>query len=152
LAKATFDPSRATTPVETSFEVRLAVRALQRALEATAPTGRELLIDRFGRWFEIPGQPRSTSLTHREQLRRLFLKLADERRTTPGRPVPPRELQAVAWPGERMLVDAGANRVRVGINALRALGLRSVVLTRGGGYFIDPAVMVTPVDTEINLA
>ena len=51
-----------------------------------------------------------------------------------------------------MLVDAGANRVRVGINALRSLGLRSVVITRGGGYFIDPAVMVRPVDAEINLA
>ena len=49
-------------------------------------------------------------------------------------------LVAIGWPGERVLVEAAATRVRVAIATLRRHGLRQVLLTRDDGYLIDPAV------------
>jgi hypothetical protein len=57
-----------------------------------------------------------------------------------GNPLGVPALAEAGWPGERILVEAAATRVRVAIATLRKLGLREVLLTRDEGYLIDPEV------------
>ena len=44
-----------------------------------------------------------------------------------------------------MLRDAGASRVYVALGTLRKLGLRDVILSRDGGYLLDPRVKIVVV-------
>jgi hypothetical protein len=48
------------------------------------------------------------------------------------------ELVRAGWGDERILPRSAAQRVRVAIAELRALGLREVLLSRDGGYLLDP--------------
>ena len=59
-----------------------------------------------------------------------------------GRALDVAALAEAGWPGERILVEAAATRVRVAIATLRKLGLRDVLLTRDEGYLIDPGVAI----------
>jgi hypothetical protein len=52
------------------------------------------------------------------------------------------ELLEAGWPGERVLPDAGANRVYVALATLRKMGLKEVLKSNDSGYFLDPAVPV----------
>jgi hypothetical protein len=52
-------------------------------------------------------------------------------------------LLEAGWPGERVLAEAGATRVRVAIATLRSLGLGDVLQTRDDGYLLDPDVGIT---------
>ena len=47
------------------------------------------------------------------------------------------DLQQAAWPGEKLVRDAGAHRVRVAISTLRKLGLGSLLVTRDDGYVLS---------------
>jgi hypothetical protein len=78
-------------------------------------------------------------------LRALWLvlhALADARLRAPGRVLSSDELVAAGWPGEQIIPTAGAHRVRVAIATLRDAGLRGLLLSRSGGYLLDPAVTV----------
>ncbi|MDB4932591.1 MAG: Signal transduction response regulator, partial [Myxococcaceae bacterium] len=44
------------------------------------------------------------------------------------------------WPGERVLPEAGAERVYTAVRTLRTMGLRGLLVRRDGGYALDPAV------------
>jgi hypothetical protein len=49
-------------------------------------------------------------------------------------------LVTAGWPGERMLVRAGATRVYTAIASLRRLGLRDVLLSAEHGYLLAPGL------------
>ena len=133
------DPRAALTA--TSFDARFALRMARRAVERAHPTYlRTLRLARGGRWFEVEGA--RVDLGRRGALRRILVALAERHAASPARGIGQEELVAAGWPGERVLVDAGATRVRVAIATLRRLGLRSMLLTRDDGYVIDPSARV----------
>ncbi|MCB9736430.1 MAG: hypothetical protein H6745_27955 [Deltaproteobacteria bacterium] len=81
-------------------------------------------------------------LSRRAPLRRVLGALVDAHARDRGAYVPPEALQAAGWPGERMLADAGRQRVRVAIWTLRKLGLQDVVESEAGAYRLSPRVVV----------
>lgn len=126
--------------VATSFEARFALRMARRMLERAgrARGGQEprrLRVDRDGRWFEVDGA--RVDLGRRGALRRILVTLATHHATHRDRGIKQGDLAVAGWPGERVLVEAAATRVRVAIATLRQLGLRSLLLTRDDGYVID---------------
>jgi tetratricopeptide (TPR) repeat protein len=127
--------------VTTSFEARFAFRMARRMLDrgvASQPTRKtsSLRVERNGRWFEVDGE--RVDLGRRGALRRILVALAENR----DRGLKQADLVAAGWPGERVLVDAAATRVRVAIATLRQLGLRSLLLTRDDGYVLDASVQI----------
>ncbi len=122
-----------------SLDVRFAMRMLARGLEG-APSGAVTLrVARGGLWFAVADAER-VDLGRRGALRRLLVALCERHATHPDVGAPVDTLVAIGWPGERVLVEAAATRVRVAIATLRRHGLRQVLLTRDDGYLIDPAV------------
>ena len=130
--------------VATNFEARFALRIALRMLERAQVAAR-LRVDRWGSWFEVDGSAR-VALGRRGSLRRILAALAAKRVEAPGRGLKQSELATIGWPGERVLVDAAATRVRVAIATLRRLGLRSCLLTNDDGYLLDAAVQVDLLD------
>ena len=57
----------------------------------------------------------------------------------PGAVVAAEEVLAAGWPGERVLPEAGAKRVRTAIWSLRKAGLGEPLETVGDAYRLDPA-------------
>ena len=41
-----------------------------------------------------------------------------------------------------MTAAAGLNRLRVALNTLRELGFKDLILTKTGGYLLDPSALV----------
>ncbi|MBK7402207.1 MAG: AAA family ATPase [Myxococcales bacterium] len=122
-----------------SLDVRFAMRMLTRTLEG-APSGAcTLRVARGGLWFTV-GPAERVDLGRRGALRRLLVALCERHTTDPDTGASVDALVAIGWPGERVLVEAAATRVRVAIATLRRHGLRQVLLTRDDGYLIDPAV------------
>jgi len=134
---------------ERTDDVRFAARMLRRALEH-APGGEldapppddALVVAADGAWFRAPHGKR-VDLGGRKNLRNLLHALAENRVAAPGAALATEALLASGWPGERVLHEAGVNRVRVAIAALRQLGLRDVMRSEGDGYFFDPSVAIT---------
>jgi predicted ATPase/Tfp pilus assembly protein PilF len=124
--------------------------ALRAALDAAAPAAPPppddaLLVGPAALWFRPPRGDRA-SLDRRRPLALLLQRLAAERRDRPGAPLGWDALLAAAWPGERVLPEAGAHRVRVALSTLRKLGLRDVLRTTDDGYLLDPAVPAVVLD------
>lgn len=118
------------------FWARAAARVLGHAPEPSLPET-ALVVGPEGRWFRAPfGEP--VSLERRRPLARIVERLAVEREQRPGTSLGWSELLGAAWPGERVLPEAGAHRVRVAISSLRKLGLGAQLSTRGAGYVFDP--------------
>jgi hypothetical protein len=140
-----------------SDDLRFALRLLKKALaergasdashsshsaEASADTQREvLLVAEDGRCFRPPGGP-TTDLRRHHRLRRVLLALVEGRKRSPGTPVSVDDLLERAWPGERVLHDAGRQRVYVAVSTLRELGLRDLLLSDATGYLLDARVAV----------
>lgn len=126
--------------IATSFDARFAFRMAKRAVErfasASTVTVSRLRVAKDGRWFEIGDSPR-VELARRGALRRILVVLAEHHEVNRDHGLKQTQLVAAGWPGERVLVDAAATRVRVAIATLRQLGLRSTLLTRDDGYVID---------------
>jgi hypothetical protein len=137
-----------------SVDVRFAVRMLERALatagdpeaarldaSSPSPTAAVLQIGAEGKWFRAPSGAR-VELPRRRQLRRLIMALAKRRIEAPGEPLSVDALLRAVYPDERFAVStSGAMRIYNGLARLRTLGLRSVLLSRGNGYLLDPAVV-----------
>ncbi len=77
-------------------------------------------------------------LTRRGPLARALAKLALAR----GASVSWQEVLAAAWPGQRVLADAGFARVRNAFFQLRKLGLADALQTTAEGYRLDPSLEV----------
>jgi tetratricopeptide (TPR) repeat protein len=143
-------------PARAAYDVRLALRLARRLLtpeaesngiEAVRPRASTdaLLVTRDGTAFRAPGTD-VADLGRRMTQRRLLQRLVAERVQTPGRPLSPEVLFEAGWPGDRSRRTAALNRVHVALATLRTLGLRSLLIRRGGGYLLDPDVPLTLVD------
>ncbi len=97
---------------------------------------RKMRIARNGTWFVHRGV--RVDLTRRGPLARSLAKLAAAR----GASVSWREVLAAAWPGERVLTDAGFARVRNAFFQLRRLGLADALQTTADGYRLDPSLAI----------
>jgi predicted ATPase len=130
-----------------SVEVRLSLRCLEAALSRGASRPRPeadpraLVVGGEGRWFRPP-HAEPVDLERRRPLRLMLERLVGHRLDRPGEALPWEGLLEAGWPGERVILSAGAHRVRVAVSTLRKLGLRTVLLTVGDGYMLDPAVPV----------
>ncbi len=133
-----------------SDEVRFARRLLarQRGQGARAERGPSLRlkVESGGRAFVIlggrDGSGERVDLSRRTTLARLLVGLVRQRLSARGQPISVDGLLEAGWPGERVLPDAGANRVYVAVATLRKLGLRDALAGRDGGYLIDEDVEV----------
>jgi tetratricopeptide (TPR) repeat protein len=142
----------ASLPVETTDDVRIAARMLSRALTTPPkhPDPKPIVgaltvsVDASNVW--LPTTAR-VSLEKRKPVRLLLLRLIDEHEKSPGHPLTVDDLLSAGWPGERVIRDAGASRVYVALGTLRKLGLRDVILSRDGGYLLDPQVKIVVVSS-----
>ncbi len=152
------EPARAAVPgglpvAERLYELRVMMRMVARALGRSAPSSPDererapLLVHAAGQWFIPPGGE-IVRCEARHVLARLLLALARARRERPGEALSPDALIAEGWPGQRILHDAAANRLRGILFRLRELGLRHVLRTREDGYLLDPAVEVRLVEGD----
>lgn len=139
--------ARARGVARRSVEARLSLRCLEAALGRSAARPRPdvdpraLVIGGEARWFRPP-HAEPVDLERRKPLRLMLERLARHRLDRPGEPLPWEGLLEAGWPGERVILSAGAHRVRVAVSTLRKLGLRAVLLTVDDGYMLDPAVPV----------
>lgn len=122
--------TRALRPVPTTFQ-----RVVQAFLEQLVTPSR-LVVAADGSFFDRMGQ--RVLLRSYRVLGALLARLAERRLSTPGQPVPAPELVAAGWPNERIADRAARNRLRVALATLRKVGLRDVLITKDGGYMIDP--------------
>jgi len=118
----------------TNLDVRFAFRMVGLALAGTGP---HLRVEPQARWFELDGE--RVDLSRRGAPRRILLALVEAQQAGGGA-LDGVTLVGRGWPGERILVDAAATRVRVAIATLRKLGLREAIVTRDDGYVMDPGL------------
>jgi len=118
-------------------------RAGERRIAAISPE--DLVVGADGCWFRGPGGE-AVDLRRRKPLRRLLAALVERRQASPGGILDADALLAAGWPGERVIAEAGAHRVRVAVSTLRKLGLRRVLVTVESGYRLDPAVALHELD------
>lgn len=85
-------------------------------------------------------------LVGREQsgdgIERDLAPLVEMRLACPGRTLRVDELERAGRPGERMTVESGPSGSAASIRTLRAFGLREVLLSRDGGYLLEPDVPI----------
>lgn len=87
-------------------------------------------------WLELPGGVR-TELGPRRVLRCVLRSLVDAQVRNAGLLTAP-AIAKLAWPGERILPRAAANRVYVAVTSLRKLGFGAAIENTGEGYRFTP--------------
>lgn len=127
-----------------SDDLRFALRLVGLRLRPSPAAGPELGVSADG--FVVAGHP-AVSLARRAPLRRLLGALVEARDARPGVVVSLAELVRAGWGDERILPHSATQRVRVAIAELRALGLREALLSRDGGYLLDPRLPLRRVAT-----
>ncbi len=114
---------------------------LRRVLaEHTRPSAPSLRLDRERRVAALNGA--TIDLSRRSAQWRILARLCEEHARAPGRAVELDALVAAGWPAERILPRAARARVYVALSGLRKAGLEATLLTRDGGYLLDPALDV----------
>lgn len=73
---------------------------------------------------------------------RIVAAFVDRHREAPGAALTTQDLLQAGWPGERLVANAGVNRVYVALTQLRRMGLRNVLEHREGGYRLAPRTVV----------
>ncbi len=136
----------ASAPAQAVDDVPVAVRMLVRALDRPSarivkPTMGALTVSHDAGTVWLPTTEK-LSLEKRRPVRLLLLHLIEAHRKDKDRVSTVDDLLAAGWPGERVLRDAGAGRVYVALGTLRKLGLRDVIVSRDGGYLLDPKLEV----------
>jgi predicted ATPase len=102
---------------------------------------RRLRVGAEGRWFRFDAA-KPVEIGPRRAVRRLLIVLSEGQRDSPGRALSAEALIGSLWPDEKISADSARNRLRVALSALRKAGLREHVLTREGGYLLDPSLRV----------
>jgi predicted ATPase len=148
-ARARVRAAESPTRTHPSDDVRTTLRVLRRAIEGGtfqrrgAKAGHlpadALVVSEDARTFRTPAA-RAVTLERRRAVRLILLKLVDQRLKAPGEALSADTLLEYGWPGERVLAEAGASRVYVALATLRKLGLRGLLVSRDGGYLLDPSV------------
>jgi hypothetical protein len=100
-----------------------------------------LVVSDDARWFRRD-DGEGVNLGRRGALRLLLAALVDARIRTPGVALDVDAMFAVGWPDERIARESAQARVYTSVQRLRGLGLEGVLITRGDGYLLDPAVDV----------
>jgi hypothetical protein len=93
-----------------------------------------------------PPEADPVDLSRRDAPRRIFARLARQRRRFPGTALPVDHLADVGWPGADLDDETAKSRVYAAISTLRELGLRNVLLTVDEGYLLSPAVRLVARD------
>ncbi|MBX3268644.1 MAG: hypothetical protein KF729_00190 [Sandaracinaceae bacterium] len=132
-------------PDPDAFRARIR-ETLGSAAEPTAP----IRIHRRGAYFERAGLGR-VDLTRRRVMARLLEALVLARSVAPDAVLDVATLREAGWPGERMGVRVGANRVYVAINGLRKLGLGPELERAGRGYRLRPGTPIEIVEGDAAL-
>ncbi|MBL9023111.1 MAG: hypothetical protein JNL21_13005 [Myxococcales bacterium] len=131
----------ATLPPAFQPDLALCVLMLsRRPAVADASLGPALHVATDGSWFEAEGKPR-VSLTASPTSRKLLARLLIGHERGEGS-LTLEQLREAAWPGDRSLPDAAANRVYVSLSRLRERGLRDVIERDAKGWRISQAVRV----------
>jgi predicted ATPase len=148
-ARARVTAAESTGRSHPSDDVRTTLRILKRAIEGPPPSHKgaraapwpadALVVSEDARTFRTPAA-RAVTLERRRAVRLILLKLVEHRLKAPGEALSPDTLLEHGWPGERVLAEAGASRVYVALATLRKLGLRGLLVSRDGGYLLDPEV------------
>jgi hypothetical protein len=73
---------------------------------------------------------------------RIMAAFIERHREAPGTALTTQDLLQAGWPGERVVAEAGVNRVYVALTQLRRMGLRSVLEYSEGGYRLAPRTVV----------
>lgn len=133
-----------------TFEALDAILAEPRTLRAISTMGRAqrseaFVVDGHGRWYSTPDGTKH-ELGRRKTLARLLAALVECRRSSPGDALGVDGLLARAWPQEKLLRRAGANRVYVAVTTLRKMGLRDLIARTESGYLLDPDVPLRIID------
>ena len=115
-----------------SSDVRRALRFVERVVAVSA-----VEVSRDGREVFLLDGTR-VELARREAPRRMLLALVRSRLAQPGIAVSAEDMLDAGWPGEKMTPTAASKRVRTAIWTLRHAGLDKLILTREGGYLLDP--------------
>lgn len=142
----TFEASNGRTSTR-SQHVELAARILERTLEQVSPPQGALVVSDDGALVAPPFMD-AVPLTTRLPLRRLLLSLSRARLDRPGEPVSTDELISNGWPEEHIAARAAKNRLRVGLAALRQLGLKECLVHQNGGYMIAPSQSLVLIPAE----
>lgn len=141
--------------IELSDDVRAGVRLLEASLRrqgrppAVTRQGSALIVGPDATWLQAPEQSEPQDLSRRTALRLIVSALVEQHRANPGEVLSLDELLAAGWPGQKVVPTAAANRVYVALSALRKMGLRGHLLSRDGGYLIDPALPVDRVHASL---
>ena len=150
LVRARIEPSREAEALAAaraiapfSAYVRVAIACLDIASTSVAPPppppDDALLVGPAGLWFRVP-HGEKVLLDRRRQLAKMLDRLAEERASRPGSALGWEALLGAGWPGERVLPEAAAHRVRVAVSTLRKLGLRDMLRTTEDGYLLVPDI------------
>lgn len=127
---------------------RLAARILRSDMDASpsssdaesrAEAAGALEIGPRAEWFRRGGEER-VDLTRRPKLRMLLDALLEKRLASPGDPAQAEWLVSRVWPQEKILPSAASSRLYVAVATLRKLGMGDVIVTRGEGYLLHPAI------------
>jgi hypothetical protein len=81
-------------------------------------------------------------LSQRPILRKVVLGLTALATLHPGIPISIDHLVPLVWQGEKILASAAKNRLHVALGKLRALGLSTLILSKGNGYVLNPSIPV----------
>jgi hypothetical protein len=73
---------------------------------------------------------------------RIVAAFIDRHHEAPGATLTTQDLLQAGWPGERLVADAGVNRVYVALTQLRRMGLRNVLEYSEDGYRLVPRTVV----------
>jgi tetratricopeptide (TPR) repeat protein len=121
---------------------QLLARAIERSAAAASEHAQDsLLIGPGTSWFRPPWGARF-ELRPGSPSRRLLGALVRAREVSPGEVVPTAQLRAVTWPDALEPADVLYKRLKVAVSSLRAQGLTRILVSRDGGYLLDPAVGV----------
>jgi predicted ATPase len=130
------DPS-----VARAVDVALVHRVQQASPSAQPEPAPALVVGPSSSWFVLRPDP-PVSLRRRVALARILDALVALHASPHAVPLSARDLVTRGWPGERLIEQAGLDRVYAAIATLRRLGLRTVLLEREG-YLLDPRLEIS---------
>lgn len=125
-------PPGTTTHAARSWDVRLALARVEHA----GAVRTRIVVAEDGSWIARSGAER-VMCDRRPATQRILAALA----RAPGRAFTAAELVAEGWPGERILLAAAKNRLRVAVAWLRKAALEGALVSVGDGYALDPCVV-----------
>ncbi|MEO7112048.1 MAG: AAA family ATPase [Polyangiaceae bacterium] len=126
---------------------RIAVHLLQRELDQAELTKNTLLVMRDGSKIRPPGSAWVDLVAH-PSTQRVLAMLVHRRIASPNASVASADLIEGGWPGEKVVASAAANRLRVLLTWLRTNGLRDLLKSDRGAYWLDSGAPIAIVESE----